>query len=302
MQYETIAVKRLSPVIGAQIDGVDLSEPLGNQTFAELHDALMRFQVIVFRDQEMTLDDQKRLGRHFGDLHVHPFAKTPEGHPEVLTIHADASNKRVAGHGWHTDVSCDPEPPMGSILYLKTTPETGGDTMFSSMYAAYDALSAPVKALLEGLEAEHRSEHLASGNAGHGDHKDQRDYPASVHPVVRTHPVTRRKALYVNAGFTRRILGIERKESDALLEFLFDHVRTPEFHCRFAWEDNSVAFWDNRAVQHHALWDYYPQVRSGFRVTIQGDKPFLSTDESPEVHSDTSLRLSGYDLKGRPDS
>lgn len=302
MDYETITVAPLSPVIGAQIDGVDISKPLGNQTFAEIHGALMQYQVIFFRDQHMTLEEHKRFGEHFGKLHVHPFAVSPEGHPEVLTIHADENSKRVAGHGWHSDVSCDPEPPMGSILYLKTTPPTGGDTMFSSMYAAYESLSPPIRKLLEGLEAEHRSEHLTSGRAGTSDHADKRTYPSSVHPVVRTHPVTRRKALYVNAGFTRRILGLERKESDALLEFLFDHVRTPEFHCRFAWEDNSVAFWDNRAVQHHALWDYYPQVRSGFRVTIEGDRPFLAADENPVLHADTKPRLSGYDLKGRPDA
>ena len=302
MQYQTIEATPLSPVIGAQIDGVDISKPLGNQTFAEVHDALMRYQVIFFRNQQMTLDEHKQFGRLFGELHVHPFARNPEGHPEILTIHADENSKRVAGHGWHTDVSCDDEPPMGSILYLKTTPQTGGDTMFSSMYAAFDALSTPIQKLLESLHAEHRSEHLAAGTVGQSDHANAGKYPSSVHPVVRTHPVTRRKALYVNAGFTRRIIELERKESDALLEFLFEHVRTPEFHCRFAWEDNSVAFWDNRAVQHHALWDYYPQVRSGFRVTIEGDKPFLAPDENPQVESDTSLRLSGYDLKGRPDS
>jgi taurine dioxygenase len=302
VDYQTIAVTPLSPVIGAQIDGIDISKPMGNQTFAEVHHALMRHQVIFFREQEMTLDEHKRFGQLFGTLHVHPFATSPEGHPEVLTIHADETSKRVAGHGWHTDVSCDAEPPLGSILYLKQTPQTGGDTMFASMYAAYDALSAPLKQMLEGLEAEHRSEHLGSGQVGKSDHRNTGDYPSSVHPVVRTHPVTRRKALYVNAGFTRRIKGLERKESDALLEFLFDHVRTPEFHCRFAWEDNSVAFWDNRAVQHHALWDYYPQVRSGFRVTVAGDQPFLAKNENPEANSETSLRLSGYDLKGRPDA
>ena len=302
MNYQTIDVKPLSPVIGAQISGVDISKPLGNQTFSEVHDALMRYQVVFFRDQNMSLDEQKSFGQMFGKLHIHPFAKTPEGHPEILTIHADENSKRVAGHGWHTDVSCDAEPPMGSILYLKQTPDTGGDTMFSSMYAAFDALSKPLQQFLEGLEAEHRSEHLAGGRVGSTDHANARDYPHNIHPVIRTHPVTRRKSLYVNAGFTRRILGLERKESDALLEFLFDHVRTPEFHCRFAWEDNSVAFWDNRAVQHHALWDYYPQIRSGYRVTIEGDRPFLAVDENPDSDSATELRLSGYDLKGRPDS
>jgi taurine dioxygenase len=301
MQYQTIDVKPLSPVIGAQIDGVDISKPLGNQTYTEVHEALMRHQVIFFRDQHMTSEQHKRFGQHFGELHVHPFAPSPEGHPEILTIHADENSKRVAGHGWHTDVSCDEEPPMGSILYLTKTPDPGGDTMFSSMYAAYEGLSPSMQRFIEELQAEHRSEHLAQGRVGNSDHTQSGTYPSHVHPVVRTHPVTRRKALYVNAGFTRRIVGLERKESDALLEFLFDHVRTPEFHCRFAWQDNSVAFWDNRAVQHHALWDYYPQVRSGFRVTIKGDRPFLTSEESAAVEQATKPRISGYDLKGRPD-
>lgn len=300
MNYETITVKPLSPVIGAQINDIDISQPLGNQTFAEVHDALMRYQVIFFRDQRLTMDEHKAFGRLFGNLHVHPFAKHPESHPEILIIHADENSKRVAGHGWHSDVSCDAEPPMGSILYLTKTPETGGDTMFSSMYAAYEALSDPIKVLLEGLEAEHRSEHIGQARAGQAGHMQDGQYPHHIHPVIRTHPVTRRKALFVNAGFTRRIIGLERKESDALLEFLFDHVRTPEFHCRFAWEDNSVAVWDNRAVQHHALWDYYPQIRSGYRVTIEGDAPFLALDENPDIESGTTPRISGYDLKGRP--
>jgi taurine dioxygenase len=300
MQYQNISVIPLSPVVGAQIDGVDISKPLGNETFAEVHHALMQHQVIFFRDQHMTKDEHKAFGELFGKLHIHPFAKHPENHPEILIIHADENSKRVAGHGWHSDVSCDAEPPMGSILYLTQTPTTGGDTMFSSMYAAYEALSAPIKRLLEGLEAEHRSEHIGQARAGQTGHLSDGNYPNFIHPVVRTHPVTRRKALYVNAGFTRSIVGLERKESDTLLEFLFEHVRTPEFHCRFAWEDNSVAFWDNRAVQHHALWDYYPQVRSGLRVTIEGDRPFLAADENPQIEQTTTPRISGYDLKGRP--
>ena len=300
MSYETIEVKPLTPVIGAEIRGVDISEPLGNQPFQEVHDALMRHQVIFFRDQALTLDQHKAFGRLFGELHIHPAAPSPEGHPEILRIHADENSKRVAGHGWHSDVSCDAEPPMGSILHLHQTPETGGDTMFSSMYAAYDALSAPMKAFLESLEAEHASEHVDARRYDGPEQLRDGDYPRNVHPVIRTHPVTRRKALFVNSGFTRRIVGLERKESESLLEFLFDHVRTPEFHVRFAWEDNSIAFWDNRCVQHHALWDYYPHVRSGHRVTVKGDRPFLSRDENPGADSGTETRISGYGLKSRP--
>ena len=300
MDYETITVKPLSPVIGAEIDGVDVSKPLGNQAYTEVHDALMRHQVIFFRDQELDLDQHKAFGRLFGELHIHPAAPSPDGHPEVLRIHADENSKRVAGHGWHSDVSCDAEPPMGSILHLHTTPVSGGDTMFSSMYAAYNGLSSSMKTFLETLNAEHASEHVYRGRYTQSEYLRDGEYPRNVHPVIRTHPVTRRKALYVNSGFTRRIVELERKESDSLLDFLFDHVRTPEFYCRFSWEDNSVAFWDNRCVQHHALWDYYPQIRSGHRVTVKGDKPFFNRDENPDLHYDTRPQLGGYDLKGRP--
>ncbi|MCH9673756.1 MAG: TauD/TfdA family dioxygenase [Gammaproteobacteria bacterium] len=297
MKYETITVDPITPVIGAEIGGVDLSEPMGNQTFQEVHDALMRHQVIFFRDQDMSLDEHKAFGRQFGELHVHPAAPAPEGHPEILVIHADENSKHVAGHGWHSDVSCDPEPPMGSILHLRKTPDSGGDTMFSSMYAAYDGLSDSMKSYLESLTAIHASEHVYRGRYGQTESLRDGDYPENEHPIIRTHPVTRRKGLYVNSGFTRRIVGLTRRESDTLLNFLFDHVRTPEYHVRFRWDDNSVAFWDNRCVQHHALWDYYPAVRSGFRVTVKGDRPFFDPDATPLMdYASGNIRGGGYGL------
>ena len=290
-------IRPLSPVIGAEVRGVDLSRPIDDQTLAGVREALLRHQAIFFRDQQLDLDQHKAFGRLFGTLHVHPAAPSPEGHPEILKIHADETSKRVAGHGWHSDVSCDPAPPMGSILHLHTTPESGGDTMFSSMYAAYDALSDTMKTFLSGLEAVHSSEHVYRGRYGHTENLRDGDYPKSHHPVVRTHPETGRRALFVNSGFTRSIVGLQRQESRALLEFLFEHVRTPEFHCRFRWEDGSVAFWDNRCVQHHALWDYYPQVRSGYRVTIEGDAPFFDVDATPASEpSGAEVRGGGYGL------
>ena len=275
MSYETIAVEPISPVVGAEISGVDLAEPLGNQTFAEIHDALMEHQVVFFRDQVMTLEQHKAFGRRFGELHIHPAAPGPDGHPEILVIHADEKSKRVAGQGWHTDVSCDEEPPMGSILHLHKVPGTGGDTMFASMYAAYDALSESMKDFLVGLHARHESRHVHGGRYGlKVKLRDGEDtYPEAVHPIVRTHPVTGRKGLYVNSGFTTRIEGLTSRESRSLLGFLYEHMATPEFQCRFHWRDNSVAFWDNRCVQHRALWDYFPAVRHGYRVTVQGDRP-----------------------------
>ena len=273
MAYETIEVEPLGPVIGAEIRGLDLSRPLGNQTFQEIQEALLRHLVIFFRDQDIDLEQQKAFGRHFGKLHIHPTAPSAPGHPEVLVVKADASSKAVAGNRWHTDVSCDMEPPMGSILHMRELPAAGGDTMFANMYAAYEALSQPMQAFLSGLKAWHESEHVLGGTLGQKLHGGAKEYPRALHPVVRTHPETGRKCLYVNSGFTTRIEGLGEKESRALLDMLFDHVRTPEFHCRFRWQQNSVAFWDNRSAQHYALWDYFPHSRLGYRVTICGTRP-----------------------------
>jgi taurine dioxygenase len=277
MAYQTIEVRKLTPTIGAEIFGADLSQPLGNQQFQEVHDALMENQVIFFRDQTLTIDQHKDFGRRFGALHVHPNARhlIPE-HPEILVIKADEKSKHIAGEDWHSDVSCDPEPPMGSLLYMHEVPANGGgDTMFASMYAAYEALSAPMRHFLESCTAVHDSRKAHSYRANATD-RDDIQFPNAEHPVVRTHPVTGRKALYVNRGFTMRIPQLKRSESDALLEMLYRHVETPEFHCRFKWRPNSMAFWDNRCTQHHAMWDYFPLRRYGHRVTVCGDKPFLS--------------------------
>ena len=273
MTYASIQVDKLTPHAGAEIRGVDLAQPLDEPTFKEIHAALIDNGVIFFRDQHLTPDQQKAFGRLFGELHMHPAAPSLlQGHPEILVIHADEKSKHVAGENWHSDVSCDLEPPMGSILYMHELPPVGGDTLFASMYAAYEALSEPMKRFLEPLTAMHEGEHVYRGRYGVND--TGKIFPKAEHPVIRTHPVSGRKALFVNGGFTTRIKQLARPESDALLHFLFRHVETPEFHCRFRWQVNSVAFWDNRCVQHHAMWDYYPQRRHGHRVTIKGDRPF----------------------------
>ena len=273
MTYASIQVDKLTPHAGAEIRGVDLAQPLDEPTFKEIHAALIDNGVIFFRDQHLTPDQQKAFGRLFGELHMHPAAPSLlQGHPEILVIHADEKSKHVAGENWHSDVSCDLEPPMGSILYMHELPPVGVDTLFASMYAAYEALSEPMKRFLEPLTAMHEGEHVYRGRYGVND--TGKIFPKAEHPVIRTHPVSGRKALFVNGGFTTRIKQLARPESDALLHFLFRHVETPEFHCRFRWQVNSVAFWDNRCVQHHAMWDYYPQRRHGHRVTIKGDRPF----------------------------
>jgi taurine dioxygenase len=274
MGYQTIDVRKLTPIIGAEIFGVDLSRELGNQQFQEIHDALMDNLVVFFRDQTLTPEQHKDFGRRFGRLHVHPAAPgLLEGHPEILVVKANEKSKHVAGEEWHSDVSCEDEPPMGSILHLHEVPaDGGGDTLFASMYAAFEALSAPMQRLLEGMTAIHDGERVFRGRYGVDDRG--REFPRAEHPMVRTHPVTGRKALFVNRWFTARIPQLKPQESSALLEMLYRHTETPEFHCRFKWQAGSIAFWDNRCAQHHAIWDYYPQRRYGHRVTIRGDKPF----------------------------
>lgn len=269
-----VNVVPLTRNIGAEIRDVDLRTPLSDSDFSEVHDALMKHQVIFFRDQDISPDQHLEFGRRFGELHVHPLAPSVNDVPELMLIHTDKDSFRNNGSDWHSDVSCDEEPPMGSILHLNTVPEVGGDTLFASMYAAYDGLSDTMKAILDPMVAEHSGEHVYKHNYGGKGVQRRNAPPKSIHPVVRTHPVTGRKALYVNKTFTTGIQGLSPKESAALLEFLYDHTQNPLYQVRFQWERNSIAFWDNRCVQHFAVWDYFPETRSGIRVTVAGDKPF----------------------------
>ena len=271
--YETIVVDKLTPIIGAEISGIDLSKPLGNRQHDELHRALAENLVIFFRDQHITPEQHLAFGRLFGDLHVHPAAPHVEGHRELMIIHADKDSPRANGEVWHSDVSCDEEPPMGSILYIKQCPPKGGDTLFASMYAAYEALSDRMKAYLEGLKAVHDGEGVYRGLYKNFGVADKPQYPRSEHPVVRTHPVTGKKRLFVNRGFTRGLVGVPRDEGDAILRYLYEHMENPLFQCRFRWRENSIAFWDNRCAQHRAMWDYWPHTRHGNRVTVAGDRP-----------------------------
>ena len=271
--YETIAIDKLTPIIGAEIDGVDLSKPLSNQQQDEIHRALAENLVIFFRDQHITPGQHLAFGRLFGDLHFHPAAPHEAGHPELLIIKANENSVRANGEGWHSDVSCEPEPPMGSILYIKECPPRGGDTLFANMYAAYEALSDRMKSYLEGLTAVHDGEHVFRGLYANLGVQDKPAYPRAEHPVIRTHPVTGRKALFVNRGFTTHIQGIPRDESSAILKYLYEHAENPLFQCRFRWQPNSIAFWDNRCAQHRAMWDYWPHTRYGNRVTVMGDRP-----------------------------
>ena len=271
--YRRITVTPLTPVIGAEVSGVNLAA-IDDETWAEVLDAFARHIVVFFRDQELTPEQHKAMGRRLGPLHVHPSSPTLDGHPELMIIHADEQSKFVNGGGWHTDVSCDELPPMASILHLTVTPPAGGDTLFASMYAAYEGLSPTMQEFLSGLTARHESRHVYGGLYGESE-EGSRDgkFPSAIHPVVRTHPVTGRKALYVNRAFTTRIVELSSAESRALLRFLFDQQENPAYQCRFQWAPGSVAMWDNRCAHHLAIWDYFPNTRSGLRVSVVGDRP-----------------------------
>ena len=278
MAYRHIDVRTLTPTVGAEIRGVDLREPLSEDVFDEVRSAFLRHQVVFFKEQQtLSPDQQIAFARRFGGLHLHPAAPHLEGRPELFVIHTHKGSKIANGNGWHTDVSCDAEPPLGTMLQLHQLPSHGGDTLFASMYAAWDALSAPMQDFLETLNARHESEHVYRGRYSDRDVDDAgKVYPESAHPVVRTHPDTGRRALYVNRGFTTGIEGLGKAESRALLKFLFEHIEQERFQVRFKWEVNDMAFWDNRCLQHHAMWDYWPEERKGHRVTIQGDRPYLA--------------------------
>lgn len=265
----------LTPGLGAEIEGVDLRGiASGTLSPTPLVEALRAHRVLAVRDQDLDRETHKSLGRHFGPLHVHPSKRGADvrGDREIFTVKSGDATAKVNGGRWHSDVSCDRNPPAASILRLIETPASGGDTVFADMHRAFTTLSPPIRALLTGLDARHDGRRdlkwygieLEPGAS----------YPACTHPVVVAHPVTGHPILHVNEAFTDHLVGLEPLESDALLAMLFDHIaRRPELHCRVKWEPGTVVFWDNRAVQHHAVADYLPEPRRGERVTIDGQGP-----------------------------
>lgn len=268
--YRRVTVTRTTPSVGALISGVQIAD-LDDETFSEIRRALNEHCVVFFRDQELTVEQHISFGRRFGDLDVHPAAANATGHAEILVISADENSDRANGEAWHSDVSCQPEPPAQSILHMHEVPPTGGDTLFANMQAAYNALSEPMKRYLEGMVAVHDGEHIYRGL--YTGVADKPAYPRAKHPVVRTHPESGRKGLFVNRSFTTHIVGVPRDESDAVLGYLYDHIEHPNFQVRFQWQPNSLAVWDNRSAQHRAIWDYWPHRRYGHRVTVKGDAP-----------------------------
>ncbi len=269
--YQTIAVDSITPHIGAEVHGVDLSKPLSNEQFSEIYQAWLDWKVLVFRDQHIDREAHKAFGRKFGTLHVHPMQHSYGGDPEILRVKTTKDSAYTAGNGWHTDVTCDEIPPLGSMLYVTETPECGGgDTLFADMYLAYDLLSDKMKDMLDGLVAVHDGAmpYLSGYKVAP---PDGSQYPRNEHPVVTTHPETGKKILYVNSGFTHHIKDLASWESRMLLDGLFKHIaETQRLYCRVNWEPNTLTFWDNRCTQHHAVWDYWPHSRYGERVSIVG--------------------------------
>ena len=271
-EYRTFEVNSLTPHIGAEVDGVDLAQPLSNEQAQDIHDAWMDWKVLVFRDQHIDRDQHKAFGRRFGRLHVHPMQHKYGGDPEILTVKTTAESAYTSGDGWHTDVTCDEVPPLGSMLYVTETPQKGGgDTLFADMYLAYQLLSPSMREFLDDLTAVHDGAGPYVG--AYKSTPPPGGYPKNEHPVVIRHPVTREKILYVNPGFTSHIVGLGRAESRAVLDMLYQHVATtPRLWCRVDWKPNTLTFWDNRCTQHHAVWDYFPHSRYGERVSIVGDQ------------------------------
>tara|TARA_R110000850_G_scaffold51771_3_gene125609 strand:- start:184 stop:1065 length:882 start_codon:yes stop_codon:yes gene_type:complete len=279
--YHHIQVQPLAGSLGAELLNVDLSR-LSEEVFKEIHQALLEYSVIFLRDQTLTPEEHKAFGQRFGTLNIHPTYEPLPGHEEILAVVKEKDAKHNIGDTWHTDVTFLPTPPMGSILYAREIPPYGGDTLFANLSMAYDALSDGMKQMLEGLNAVHSNAYLLGGKDGSEDRnqsrstklrEDKRQELTAVHPVVRTHPETGRKCLFINEAFTQRFENMTREESQPLIDYLVRHATRPEFTCRFRWEKGSIAFWDNRCTYHYALNDYHGYRREMHRVTINGDRP-----------------------------
>jgi taurine dioxygenase len=274
-----ITVEPVSGTVGAVVGGVDLSEPLDESTLAEIRQAFLAHHVLFFHDQDLTAGAQLRFGRYFGELDTHPFVEGTEANPEIIEIITEPDDWLNFGGGWHSDVTFLDEPDLGSILYAIEVPPFGGDTLFADQHAAYEALSDTMKDLLDGLVARHSAgPQYAEGGYSTLSKSMKTKSPERAdrvvcHPLVRTHPETGKKALYVNPSFTVGIDGMRMDESMALLGFLFNHAVREPFTCRFRWSSGSVAMWDNRSVLHYALFDYRGHRRHMRRITVKGDRP-----------------------------
>jgi taurine dioxygenase len=277
MDYKHIQVKPIAGALGAEIYGVDLAK-IDDKIFADIHHAFLDNLVIFFRDQTITPEQQVAFSARFAPVGYYPFLKGLPDHPAVIEVRKEPEDKLNFGGVWHTDTAYLAKPPMGSVLYAKEIPESGGDTMFANLYLAYETLSDPMKAMLDNRNAVNSSQ---KGDAAVGRQKSIDENPKdatdiqteSIHPVLRTHPETGRQALYVNRGHTVCFEGMTPQESAPILEYLFEYQIRPEFTCRFQWAPGSIAIWDNRCALHYPLNDYQGQRRVMHRVTMEGDTP-----------------------------
>ncbi|MGI9597802.1 MAG: TauD/TfdA dioxygenase family protein [Acidimicrobiales bacterium] len=293
-----LEVTALTPTVGAEIAGADLVD-LDDAGFEEIFEVFVTHSVIFFRDQpELTPDQHFAFAERFGPIHIHPFERLTDrnrdGRPGLLRIRTTSESRVAAGNRWHSDVSCDAEPPQASILQLHRIPPVGGDTLFASMYAAYDALSDRMKQMVDGLTARHSGEESYRKLFKAETTDPTATWPEVDHPIVRHHPDSGRPALYVDREFTESINDLPKEEARALLEFLFEHIERANFQCRFRWTPNAIAVWDNRAVLHHAMWDYWPHEREGHRITVKGETPImwrLGVDQIPAGREGNTVRL-----------
>jgi len=273
MLSNSLDVRPVSTAVGAEIHGVDLAEPIADDALNTIRRTLADRGVVFFRDQRLTPGQHVALARRFGTININRFFRHADGHPEIALVAKEPDQTMNMGGMWHSDHSYDREPAMGSILYARELPRTGGDTLFASMYAAYEALSDGLKRMLEGLRARHSSRHVFGEVKG--DLKGRVGNPElatqdATHPAVITHPQSGRKALYINPLFTLGFEGWTDMESRPLLEYLYRHGVKPEFTCRFQWQKGSLAFWDNRATWHYATNDYHGENRLMHRITLEG--------------------------------
>lgn len=275
-----IRIEPSTLTLGAELSGVDLDQPLSDTDAEIVRDAWLHYKVIFFRDQDISHESHLRLGRLFGELEGHPVIPHIDGHPEVLLIKGvegvqltpESFEPFKAFNKWHTDVTFRQRPSIASVLRARIIPLVGGDTIWADTAAAYHGLPQGVKERIEGLDAEHDIVRSFGGRVTEEKRAQlARDFPAATHPVVRVHPETGEKILYVNHTFTTRILGIPEEESETLLKLLFDRIKVPEYHVRFRWSPNAIGIWDNRSTQHYAVGDYWPAERVLERVTVAGD-------------------------------
>jgi taurine dioxygenase len=280
--FTRFSVEPLNPSIGAEIHGIDLDGDLPDEAIADIRAALLTYKVIFFRDQDITQEQHIAFGRRFGELEIHPASPADQPNREIFHLRTRPDtqffgSRRTGADMWHSDVTWRECPSFGSILMGRTIPECGGDTMFADMAAAYEGLSPALKEWICTLTAVHDGSIFATLQ-GKSKESFWEQFPLQRHPVVRTHPDTGERILYVNSSFTIHIEGLSAKESDWLLDHLYAQASIPEYQCRFRWRKNSVAFWDNRVCQHYAVGDYLPAMRAMERVTIMGDKPYFDPD------------------------